>query len=100
LKIEFEEGYLEGCDGLNKMGPIGPQGVWPVGSVSLGQALKSQKLKLGLEAHSLFLLPSDQDIGLSAPSLAPCLPAHCLASCHNDNGLNLWTVSQLQCFPL
>ena len=28
-------------------------------------------------AHSLLLLPADQDVELSAPSPAPCLPACC-----------------------
>jgi hypothetical protein len=41
-------------------------------------------------------LPSDQDVELPAPSPAPCLPGHCHASCHDDNGLNLQTVSQPQ----
>jgi hypothetical protein len=40
-------------------------------------------------AFSLLLLPVDQDGDLSAPSSAPCLPAHCYASCHDDKGLNL-----------
>jgi hypothetical protein len=39
--------------------------------------------------HSLPLLPADQDVELSVPSLAPCLPACCHASHHDDNGLNL-----------
>ena len=34
------------------------------------------------------LLSADQHIELSATSLAPCLPACCLASHHDDNGLN------------
>jgi hypothetical protein len=38
-------------------------------------ALRFQKLKPGLEVQSLFLLPVDQDVELSAPSPAPCLPA-------------------------
>jgi hypothetical protein len=38
-------------------------------------------------------LPLDQDVELSA-LLASCVPACCQASCHDDNGLNLWTVSQ------
>ena len=40
------------------------------------------------EAH-LSLLPIDQDVELSAPSPAPCLPGCCHASHHDDNGLNL-----------
>jgi hypothetical protein len=35
------------------------------------------------------LLPADQDVALSAPSPAPCLPLSCHASHHDDNGLNL-----------
>ena len=38
-------------------------------------------------AYDLLLL-SDQDVELSAPP-APYLPAHCHASYHDDNGLNL-----------
>jgi hypothetical protein len=30
------------------------------------------------------LLSLGQEVELSAP-LAPCLPTHCLASCHDDN---------------
>jgi hypothetical protein len=39
-------------------------------------------------AHTLLLLPGDQEVEFSALP-APCLPAHCHASCHDDNGLNL-----------
>ena len=39
-------------------------------------------------AHSLLLLPSDQDVEVLALSPAPSLPACCHASCHDDNGLN------------
>ena len=59
------------------------------GSVSLGQALMSQKLKPGLVAHCLFMLSQDPDIELSATSPAPCLPACHHASHHDDNGLDL-----------
>lgn len=34
------------------------------------------------------LLPEDQDVELLASSPAPRLPAHCSASCCDDNGLN------------
>ena len=40
----------------------------------------------------LFLMPVDQNVELSSTSSAPCL----LASHHDGNGLNLWTVSQPQ----
>jgi hypothetical protein len=49
--------------------------------VSYAQAMPSV-------AHSL-LLPADQDVEISAPSPAPCLPPCCHASHHDDNGLNL-----------
>ena len=37
-----------------------------------------------------------------APSPAPCLPALCHVSCHDDNGLNLWThkPAPIKCFLL
>jgi hypothetical protein len=41
--------------------------------------------------HSLFLLPEDQECRTFP---APCLPACCHAPHHDDNGVNLWTVSQ------
>jgi hypothetical protein len=50
--------------------------------VSYAQAMPSV-------AHSLLLLSVDQDVKLSAPSLAPSLPGYCHASHHDDNGLNL-----------
>ena len=36
-----------------------------------------------------FLFPVDQDVELSTTSPEPCLPACCLASCLDDNVLNL-----------
>lgn len=53
------------------------------------QSLRSQKLKQGLVFHSHFLVPTDPGIQLSGPAPAPYLPAHCYASCHDDNRLNL-----------
>jgi hypothetical protein len=61
-----------------------------------GWALRSQKLKPGPVAHLFFLLPSHLDVELSATSLAPCLPLWHHASLHDNNGLDLWTVSQPQ----
>jgi hypothetical protein len=40
-------------------------------------------------AHSLLLLPADQDVEPLVPSLASGLPEHCQASHPDDNGLNL-----------
>jgi hypothetical protein len=34
-------------------------------------------------------LPVVQDVELSGPSPAPCMPAHCHFSHHNDNGLGI-----------
>ena len=45
--------------------------------------------------HSLFLLPADQGVELLAPP-TPCLPACCHAFCHDNNELNLSTISQHQ----
>ena len=60
------------------------------GSMSLSRALRSPILKaIPSVAQSPLLLPVDQDIELSAPSLAPCLPGNSRASCHDDNGVNL-----------
>jgi hypothetical protein len=55
--------------------PIGSGTVRRCGLVGGGVALWSQKLK---PVHSL---PTDPDGELSPPSPAPCLPAHCHASC-------------------
>ena len=57
--------------------------------MSLGKGFEVQKLKPGLVAHSLPLLSVDQDVELLAPSLIPCLPAHCHVSHHDNNELNL-----------
>ena len=40
-------------------------------------------------AHSLLLLPSDQDVELSAPPLALYVPVSCNVSWNDDNGQNL-----------
>ena len=40
-------------------------------------------------AHRLLLLLTDQDIKLSVPSPALCLPASCHGFHYDDNGLNL-----------
>ena len=60
------------------------------GSVSLGTDFEVSEAQARPRVfHSLFLLPMDQDVELSAPSPALCLPACCHASSHDDNGLNL-----------
>jgi len=41
------------------------------------------------------VLPVDLDIELSTPSPAPCLPERHHVPCHDNNGLNLWRLSQL-----
>ena len=54
-----------------------------------GWALRSKVLKPSPVSPFLFMMSSDVDVELSAPSLAPYLAARCLASYHDDNGLNL-----------
>ena len=81
---------------------LGPQGVALLGVVALVECVVFSVQVCTVEegfvvlyaqamlsvAHSL-LLPADQDVELSAPSPAPCLPAYCHASNHDDNKLNL-----------
>lgn len=45
--------------------------------------------------HSFLLLPADQNVELSAPSVAPGLPVHGHVLHHDDNGLT----SQTQASP-
>ena len=54
-----------------------------------GWALRFQKLKPGLVAHCLFLLPADPDEELSTTSPAPSLLTCPHASYPDNNGLNL-----------
>jgi hypothetical protein len=72
--------------------------MWPCGRkcVTVGWALRFQKVKPCLVAHSLFLLLANPGVELSAPSSALCLPVGGHASHHDNNGLNLSTVSQPQ----
>jgi hypothetical protein len=81
--------------------------VWPVeiGVALLEEVCHHVTVKEGFEvsyvpatcnvAHNLLLLHADQNIKLSAPSFALCLP-----SCHHDdNGLNC-KLSPIKCFSL
>lgn len=45
---------------------------------------------LGVSIH--FLLPMNQDVGISATSPSPCLLAYHHVSYCDDNGLNFWNV--------
>lgn len=54
-----------------------------IGNDTVGGLALLEELCLSL------LLPVDQDVELSAPSPAPCLPACCHVSCYDNNGLNL-----------
>ena len=95
---------------------LGPQGVALLGSVALlhGCGLVGGSVLLYVldfevlyaqamlsVVHSLVLLPVDQDVELSAPSPAPCLPECCHIYHHNGNGLNLrnCTSTPTKCFP-
>jgi len=51
----------------------------------LGWAFRFQKSTLGPVSVSLCLLPEDQELNLSATSLATCLPACHPDLHHNDN---------------
>lgn len=58
------------------------------GSVSVwGWTLRELPLSC-LRMPVFFCLPTEQDVGLSAPSPEPCLPGCCHASPHLDNGQN------------
>ena len=82
--------------GLNAW-PVGSGGVRWHGLAGVGVTLLEEVCHFVVSyvqatchvAHNLSLLPSDQDVKLSAPFLAPCLPARCHASCHDNNELNL-----------
>ena len=69
--------------------PIGSGAIIRCGLVGISvslceQALRLHVLKVGL-VHRLLLLPADQDVELSTPFPAPCLPT----SRHADDGLSL-----------
>lgn len=96
------------CGGLDRSGPrrpmslnIGSGTVSRYGLVGVGVTLLEEPCHCGESfefsyiqvmpsgAHSLYFLSVDQDIELSVPSPAPCLPAHCHSSHHDSNGLDL-----------
>ena len=63
------------------------QGVAVLGGVALLEELSlSQKLKPGLVAYGLFLLPADLDVEFSVTVPALCLSTCHHASYHDDNG--------------
>ena len=49
--------------------------------------LRFQKPKQVRSSVSLFLLPEDLDVELSAIFSTPSLPVYCHAPCHDDKGL-------------
>lgn len=53
------------------------------------QVLRSHICSSHAQWDSLSLLPADEDIELSVPFPAPCLPTCCHAPSCDDNGLNL-----------
>ena len=73
-------GEIADCGSLNK-------NVTLLGGVACfwGWALGFQMLKSG--PVSLFLLPANPEVEVSAIFPAPYLPAYYHASCHDDNGL-------------
>lgn len=62
-----------------KCGPLGGVGF----EISYVQAMHSV-------APRISLLPRNQDVENSMPSLAPCLPTQWYVSCQDNNGLNIW----------
>jgi hypothetical protein len=88
------------CGGLNM---LEPQGMTLLGGVALSEkvyhggrgALSSLSLYIYIfffkseQSQSIPWQQSDQDVELSASSIAPCLPACCHAACCDVNGLNL-----------
>lgn len=114
LSVLLCPGPMSNSCQISRLGPkISPQ-EWPCWRkcVTMGVGFEVSYIRLRLHQgqklasswlpteEGLFLLPSDQDGELSAPSLAPCLPACHHVSCHNDNGLNLWSCKLLsiECF--
>jgi hypothetical protein len=97
-------GFIVAAGGsLNMLGPMGSGTIRKCGLVGIGVALLEEVchcvgrfwgllvLKLHPEQKAVpSWLPLDQFIELSAPFPAPCLPSWCPASCHDNNGLNLW----------
>lgn len=89
------------CGGLNENGPsrlIGSGTVNRYGHAGVdvtsleecvtGGGLRGFKCSSQTQGHSLFLLPANPDIEFLDPCPAPCLPAHCYTSLHDDHGLN------------
>ena len=60
---------------------------WPQGLALLGGVALLEEVCHYTQWHSL-LFSMNQDVELSAPSPAPCLPGCCHVSHHDDNGLN------------
>ena len=105
------------CGGLNRFGlhrliylsawPIGSGTTRRCGSVGVGVALLEEVCHCGggpwgllcssyTQCGSPLLLPSHQDIELSAPSPVPCLPVLCHVS-HHDNSGNC-KAATIKCF--
>ena len=61
-----------------------------------GRPLSFPRLQPVLVAHCLFLLSANPGVELSAPFSASHLPESHHASCHDDNRLNFYKVSQPQ----
>jgi hypothetical protein len=103
------------CGGFKKNGSHRSIGSGPIGRCSLAGVKcdlvgRSMSLEAGFEVSdaqampsvTLFLLPANPDVELSATCVAPCLPVCYHASCHDNNGLNLWTCrpAPIKCFLL
>jgi hypothetical protein len=74
--------------------------VWPCWRKLITMGMGFETLLLATWKTVCYWLPLDKDVELSA-SPAPCLPEHCHAFCHDDNGLNLrdYKPAPIKCCP-
>ena len=64
--------------------------VWPCWKKFVTVGVGFETLLLPAWKLIFSLQPVDRDLALSALSPTPCLSVCCHASCHGDNGLNIW----------
>jgi hypothetical protein len=98
------------CGGLNMLDPwevalLGDVACWNRcglfgGSMSLHRPRLWGLLVLKLHPARVLLAAFGSRCSPLLPAL--CLPGHCHVSCHDDNGLNLWTCKPalIKCCPL
>ena len=105
LSLEKGSSSVVICDDLNKNGPPRLRGSRIIGGVALLVEVRHWggfgAFRCPSQAQYLFLLPANPDVACTDPSAAR-LPTHCLAPCHEDNGLKLQNCNPapIKCFPL